>query len=135
MTTGMSGTPMAARSSSRARSGVMTSATLAQGGDAVGQQAMAVHADDEEVADPPAASVSCDDVLGPHGPVRPRVEIVDGDSDARSVLLQGPALGAVAETSPELLGTGPEYRLESVLVDEQPHGRAELVHSGLRFGK
>jgi hypothetical protein len=100
-------------------------------GDAVRQQAMAVHADAEPFADRAAVSVGRDDVLRPHPTLRPALQIPDDRRDAVRVLLQRRALGAVPQPSAELGGPGAQDRLERVLVDEQPHRRAELLDPGV----
>ena len=63
-----------------------------------------------------------DGLLGTAG-----IEIAQSRGDPGGVLRQRRALHPVAKLGAELLGPGPEDRLERVLVDEQPHGRAELL--------
>src|SRR5215472_573773 len=99
--------------------------------DAVRQKPMTVHANAEQFADRAAVSVGRDDVFRVYRTLRPAGEIADDGRDAVSVLLERHALGAVTQPRAELLGTGTEYRLKRILIDEQPHGRAELIDPGV----
>ena len=95
--------------------------------DAVRQQAVAAHGDPELLAHWAAVPIRSDHILGANGRLgTAAIEIAQGRGDPGVVLRQRRALHPVAKLGAELLGPGPEDRLERVLVDEQPHGRAEL---------
>src|SRR5262249_54855322 len=100
-------------------------------GDAVRQKPMAVHANAEQLADRAAVSIGRDDVLRADRTLCPAAEIADDRRDAVRVLLERHAFGAVTQPCAEFLGAGAEYRLKRVLIDEQPHRRAELIDPGV----
>src|SRR5215831_7175700 len=100
-------------------------------GDAVRQKPVAVHANAEQLAGRAAVSVGGDDVFRAYRALRPAGEIADDRRDAVRVLLERHAVGAVAQPRAEFLGAGTEYRLKRVLIDEQPHRRAELIDPGV----
>ena len=90
-----------------------------------------MHADAEPLAGGAAVAVGRDHVLRAHGTFGPGPEIVDDRRDTVRVLRQRCAFGLVTEPRAEFLGPGPEYRLQRVLVDEQPDRGAELIHPGV----
>ena len=100
-------------------------------GDAVRQQAVAAHADAEPFADRAAVPVGRDDVPRPDRTLRPALQVADDRRDAVRVPVQRRALGAVPQPRAEPGGPDAQDGLERVLVDEQPHRRAELVDAGV----
>ena len=100
--------------------------------DAVGQEPMSAHRDSQLFADPAAVPVGGDEVLRAHGSLLSAVEIAERGRDPGRILRNRRALDSIAQLGPKLLGAGTQDRLERVLVDEQPHGRAELLDAGVQ---
>ncbi len=96
-------------------------------GDASRELRVAAHADAQPLAHRAATSVRGDDVACAHRALGPGVEVAQRRRHAVRVLIQGDRLGAVAERRTELERPLAQDRLQSVLVDEDPDGRAEAL--------